>query len=157
MLTYEQILELIDKLVETPLSEISLSQGEFSVSLKKGSLQSAEANINTSLTGVNYTLQDIPQMQSQGVQPATAPEPQSNLTEILSPMVGTFYSAPSPDSAVFAEVGQQIKTGDVLCIIEAMKMMNEFPSEINGIVAEVCVQNAQTIEYGQVLFRIKAN
>ena len=96
-------------------------------------------------------------MQSQGVQSATAPEPQSNLTEILSPMVGTFYSAPSPDSAVFAEVGQQIKTGDVLCIIEAMKMMNEFPSEMNGIVAEVCVQNAQTIEYGQVLFRIKTN
>jgi acetyl-CoA carboxylase biotin carboxyl carrier protein len=78
----------------------------------------------------------------------------SNLLEVTSPMVGTFYRAPAPDAPDYAEVGTRVKNGDTLCIIEAMKLMNELECEIQGTVVEVCVENAQPVEYGQVLFRV---
>jgi acetyl-CoA carboxylase biotin carboxyl carrier protein len=78
-----------------------------------------------------------------------------NLVEITSPMVGTFYRAPAPDTPVYTEVGNRISQGDVLCIIEAMKLMNELESEISGVIVEICVENAEPVEYGQVLFRVE--
>ena len=77
-----------------------------------------------------------------------------NLLEVTSPMVGTFYLAPAPDAPDYVEVGTRVKNGDTLCIIEAMKLMNEFECEIEGTVVELCVENAQPVEYGQVLFRV---
>jgi len=73
---------------------------------------------------------------------------------ITSPMVGTFYRAPSPGADDFTEVGKRIVEGDVLCIIEAMKLMNELESEVEGVVKEICVENGEPVEYGQVLFRV---
>jgi acetyl-CoA carboxylase biotin carboxyl carrier protein len=92
--------------------------------------------------------------------PASAPEaktasPDPNLVEITSPMVGTFYRAPAPDADSFVEVGKKISKGDPLCIIEAMKLMNELETEIEGTIREICVQNAEPVEYGQVLFRVQ--
>lgn len=81
----------------------------------------------------------------------------SNLTEIKSPMVGTFYSAPEPGAKPYAAVGDRVSKGQVLCIIEAMKIMNEIESEFDGVVKEVLSSNAQPVEYGQVLFRIDPN
>lgn len=78
----------------------------------------------------------------------------SDLEEITSPMVGTFYRAPAPDAPSYVEVGDRIASGDTLCIIEAMKLMNELDAEISGTIAEVCVENAQPVEFGQVLFRV---
>jgi acetyl-CoA carboxylase biotin carboxyl carrier protein len=78
----------------------------------------------------------------------------NELVEIKSPMVGTFYRAPAPDAPPYVAVGQRIAPGDTLCIIEAMKLMNELESEVSGTVVEVCVENAQPVEYGQVLFRV---
>ena len=75
-------------------------------------------------------------------------------TLVLSPTVGVFYSAPSPDARPFVEVGDQVKKGDTLCIIEAMKLMNEIPAELDGTVAEICVGNGQVVEFNQPLFRI---
>lgn len=80
-----------------------------------------------------------------------------NLVEITSPMVGTFYRAPAPDTPVYTEVGNRISQGDVLCIIEAMKLMNELESEISGVIVEICVENAEPVEYGQVLFRVEVS
>jgi acetyl-CoA carboxylase biotin carboxyl carrier protein len=80
--------------------------------------------------------------------------PASNLVDVTSPMVGTFYAAPAPDAPSYAKVGQQVGVGDTLCIIEAMKLMNELEAEVSGTIAEICVQNAEPVEYGQVLFRI---
>ena len=77
-----------------------------------------------------------------------------NLLDVTSPMVGTFYLAPAPDAPDYVEVGTRVKNGDTLCIIEAMKLMNEFECEIEGTVVELCVENAQPVEYGQVLFRV---
>ncbi len=70
-------------------------------------------------------------------------------------MVGTFYSAPAPDAPPYVEVGDRVKTGQTLCILEAMKLMNELESEVAGVVREIAVQNAEPVEYGQVLFRIE--
>jgi acetyl-CoA carboxylase biotin carboxyl carrier protein len=97
---------------------------------------------------------------AQGI-PAVADEapaaPKEALVEIKSPMVGTFYSAAEPGAKAFASVGDRVATGKVVCIIEAMKIMNEIESEFSGVVREVLVQNAQPVEYGQVLFRIAPN
>jgi acetyl-CoA carboxylase biotin carboxyl carrier protein len=83
------------------------------------------------------------------------PPPKTNLTDVKSPMVGTFYRAPAPEAPPYAEVGSHIAKGQTLCILEAMKLMNELESEVDGIVREVLVENADPVEYGQVLFRIE--
>lgn len=83
-----------------------------------------------------------------------ADEPGEELLEIHSPMVGTFYRAPAPDAPPYVEVGDRVQTGQTLCILEAMKLMNELESEVTGVVREISVQNADPVEYGQVLFRV---
>ena len=79
----------------------------------------------------------------------------SNLVDVTSPMVGTFYRAPAPDAPAYVEKGAKIAEGDTLCIIEAMKLMNELESEVSGTIREILVENAQPVEYGQVLFRVE--
>jgi acetyl-CoA carboxylase biotin carboxyl carrier protein len=87
---------------------------------------------------------------------ATAPvAPPSNLIEVTSPMVGTFYRAPAPEAPSYVELGSRVVKGQTLCILEAMKLMNELESEVQGIVREICVENAEPVEYGQVLFRLE--
>jgi acetyl-CoA carboxylase biotin carboxyl carrier protein len=85
--------------------------------------------------------------------PSAAP---ANVKEIVSPMVGTFYRAPSPDAANFVEVGQQVDEETVVCIIEAMKVMNEIKAEVKGVIAEVVSENGKPVEFGQALFKVKA-
>jgi acetyl-CoA carboxylase biotin carboxyl carrier protein len=94
-------------------------------------------------------------MPAVGDEPPAAPKEQ--LVEIKSPMVGTFYSSAEPGAKPFVSAGDRVATGKVVCIIEAMKIMNEIESEFSGVVREVLVQNAQPVEYGQVLFRIAPN
>ncbi|MFQ5678681.1 MAG: acetyl-CoA carboxylase biotin carboxyl carrier protein [Gemmatimonadota bacterium] len=79
------------------------------------------------------------------------------LHEVKSPMVGTFYRAPAPDAPPYVEVGDEVRKGQTLCILEAMKLMNELESELSGAIREVCVENAEPVEFGQVLFRIEPN
>lgn len=81
--------------------------------------------------------------------------PKSNLLEVKSPFVGTFYASPSPDSSAYVQKGDRVKKGQPLCIVEAMKIMNEIESEFSGEIVEICVENENYVEYGQVLFRIK--
>jgi len=89
-----------------------------------------------------------------GSLPAAASAPATPLLEIKSPMVGTFYKAPEPGAEAYVKVGNRVATGQVVCIIEAMKIMNEIESEVHGVIREVCVDNAQPVEFGQVLFRV---
>lgn len=86
--------------------------------------------------------------------PAQEGGTEEGLLEVTSPMVGTYYSAPAPDAPPYVEVGQRVGNGTVLCIIEAMKLMNELESEVEGTIAKVMVENAQPVEFGQVLFLI---
>ena len=95
--------------------------------------------------------------------PANVPAPQAPAAQevahkgkaLTSPMVGTFYSAPSPDADAFVKVGQTIKEGDVVCIVEAMKLMNEIESDFSGKITEICVEDGQPVEFGQVLMYIE--
>jgi acetyl-CoA carboxylase biotin carboxyl carrier protein len=89
--------------------------------------------------------------------PAAAPAPSANLTEVKSPMVGTFYRAPKPESPAFVKVGDQVSIGQTLCIVEAMKLMNEIEAEVSGTVREVLSENGQPVQFGQVLFHIEAD
>jgi len=91
--------------------------------------------------------------QAPGAPPAAA-APASHLLEIKSPMVGTFYQSPEPGAQAYVKVGSRVNVGQVVCIIEAMKIMNEIESEVAGVVREVAAQNAQPVEFGQVLFRV---
>jgi acetyl-CoA carboxylase biotin carboxyl carrier protein len=91
------------------------------------------------------------------VESPRAEPPKPSLLEVKSPMVGTFYSAPEPGAKPYVSVGSRVSKGQVLCIIEAMKIMNEIESEFAGVVGEIRVQDAQPVEYGQVLFRIDPN
>ena len=86
--------------------------------------------------------------------PAPAEKETSHLIEITSPMVGTFYRAPTPDSDAFVEVGTRVSSGDTVCIIEAMKLLNEIEAEVAGVIKEIHVENGEPIEYGQTLFLI---
>jgi acetyl-CoA carboxylase biotin carboxyl carrier protein len=94
-----------------------------------------------------------PPQPGQSAAPAAAPAA-PNLLEIKSPMVGTFYKSPEPGAEAYVKVGSRVSAGQVVCIIEAMKIMNEIESEVQGVVREVCVDNAQPVEFGQVLFRV---
>lgn len=85
---------------------------------------------------------------------ASAAGGDSDLIEIKSPMVGTFYRSPAPDAPSYVSVGSTVGPGDTLCIIEAMKLMNELECEVSGVIREICVENADPVEYGQVLFRL---
>ena len=86
--------------------------------------------------------------------PGTPPGGFNNITEVKSPMVGVFYDSPSPDSEPYVKVGSRVKKGDVLCIIEAMKLMNEITAQVDGEIVDVCAQNGQVVEYNQPLFKI---
>lgn len=87
--------------------------------------------------------------------PTPAAAPASNLADVKSPMVGTFYRAPAPEAPPYVELGSTVKKGQTLCILEAMKLMNELESEVDGVVREILVENSDPVEYGQVLFRIE--
>jgi acetyl-CoA carboxylase biotin carboxyl carrier protein len=87
--------------------------------------------------------------------PTTAAGASTPLREIVSPMVGTFYRAPSPDSAPYAEVGQEVNEESLVCIIEAMKVMNEIKAEIKGVIVEILVENGTPVQFGQPLLRVK--
>jgi len=91
-----------------------------------------------------------------GAAPAAAPAPAaSNLVDVKSPMVGTFYRSPAPEAPPYVEGGTRVAKGQTVCILEAMKLMNELESEVSGIVREILVENGEPVEYGQVLFRIE--
>ena len=91
---------------------------------------------------------------SGGHVPAETGSTDSGLIEIPSPMVGTFYRSPAPDAASYVELGANVTPGDTLCIIEAMKLMNELECEVSGVIREICVENGDPVEFGQVLFRV---
>lgn len=87
-------------------------------------------------------------------EPAIVPESESRLYTVSSPIVGTFYRAPAPDAAPFVETGARVKKGQVLCVIEAMKLMNEIESEVDGVISRILVENGHPVEYGEPLFLI---
>tara|TARA_B110001454_G_scaffold176522_1_gene168665 strand:- start:903 stop:1325 length:423 start_codon:yes stop_codon:yes gene_type:complete len=136
-----KVKKLIEMLESSNLEEIEIQEGEESVRLVKNK------NV-TSLTNAPFIASEV---QTQEI---TEPEVITG-NQIKSPMVGTFYSSPSPGAKPFSEPGDIIKEGDVVCIVEAMKMMNEIKSEFSGTIKKVHLDNADPVEFGQVLFTVE--
>ena len=144
----KEIQELIDLISSSNLVEFELEREGFRIRLVKADSRSAPGSVvAAALTPAS---------------PQAAPTPVPSLAasggglhEIKSPLVGTFYRAPSPEAPPFTEVGRSVRAGQVLCIVEAMKLMNEIESDTEGVVEEVLASNGQPVEYGEVLFRIR--
>lgn len=153
----KEIKQLLSLIKEYDVGEFELEREGVKIAVRKNSTQP----VTTSFPMPIYPpMQDMGMSRPQGngsVTPAeeTKVEPKTNLKTIVSPIVGTFYTAPSPDSAPYASAGQKIGPNDTVCIIEAMKVMNEIKAEISGVIEEVMVQNGQAVEYGQVLFKVR--
>src|SRR5213075_59477 len=142
--------KLIDLVQESGISELEITEGEEKVkSVKGGAVAIAAAPIAASVA----TTQALPAPSSGPAAPAAEPAAQEGHV-VKAPMVGTFYRSSSPDAKVFVEVGQTVKEGETICIIEAMKLMNEIESDASGVVKAILVENGQPVEYGQPLFII---
>jgi acetyl-CoA carboxylase biotin carboxyl carrier protein len=136
--------KLIDLVQESGIAELEITEGEEKVKIVKGG-------------GVSVSAAPVAALAPQTAAPAPAalpvePEPGQEGHVVKAPMVGTFYRSPSPDAKPFVEVGQAVKEGDTICIIEAMKLMNEIEADASGVVKAILVENGQPVEYGQPLF-----
>ncbi|AFY62445.1 acetyl-CoA carboxylase biotin carboxyl carrier protein [Synechococcus sp. PCC 6312] len=153
-LDLNQLRELVTILNQTDITELSLKSGDLELTLKKGTMVVAQPILTSASAPVtSQTSVPAPEVVSAS-EPTPPPQTPKKGAEINSPMVGTFYRAPSPDDPPFIDVGDSVKKGQVVCIIEAMKLMNEIEAESNGIVTEILVQNGEPVEFGQALIRI---
>ena len=142
---------LIDLVSDSNVSELEITEAEGKVRIVKSSPQGMPVAMNP----VQYAAAMAPAPVAAPVVEAVAAEPAAAVGHtVKSPMVGTFYRAPSPEAAPFVEIGQTVEVGQVVCIIEAMKLMNEIKSEVRGKIVEICVDNAEPVEFGQALFRV---
>ena len=141
----KELNEMIRLMDENNLSELEIEKEGLRIKLKKESGK------------VKKEIVLAPEAPEEAERPAPSggEKPAQNLIEIKSPMVGTFYRAPSPESAPYVEEGKAIEPGEVICIIEAMKLMNEIKSEVRGVVKEILVENGEPVEFGQALFYVE--
>ena len=159
---YKQIQELIKTINKSNISELCIEEGDFKITIKQ--------ELSAPAQYVSMPQMSMPMQQAAPQQPATpaaqqapatttekpaATPPASNTVTIKSPMIGTFYRSPSPDKPVFVNIGDEIKAGQVLCIIEAMKLFNEIESEVNGRLVKVVADDSSPVEYDQPLFIIE--
>lgn len=152
----KDIKAIIDLMRKNSVSEFELEKQDFKIRLKRGP--------NGGSSGAAVAYDDAPvvnyaatQVMLQPPAAVSAPTPIGNPAEveIKSPMIGTFYRAPSPESAPYVEVGTEVNAETVVCIIEAMKVMNEIKAEAKGVITQVLVENAKPVEFGQPLFKIR--
>lgn len=145
-----KVKKLIELLDESGIAEIEITEGEESVRISRYATHVAAPQFAQAPPAPPAA--PAPDLRS-ALAPAAA-EPEEEGYAVTAPMVGTFYSAASPGSAPFVQVGDRVNEGDTLCIIEAMKMMNQIESEVSGTIKSVRVQNGEPVEYGQILFVI---
>lgn len=148
----EDIRVLIDLIKDTEVSELEVEKGGIRIRLKKSSTtagsglkrmqETVSATISAPSAGQNHVFQ-------------TSEAAEDKYHNVCSPIVGTFYRAATPEKEPYVNVGDVVKKGQILCIVEAMKLMNEIESEVNGKIAEILVQDSQPIEYGEILFKIE--
>ena len=162
-LDHEDLNRLIEKISTSDIQEFSLEGEDFKLEIKRNLLDQNQVT-NNLVSNNSFDRQTIVNQKSnndnistvnQPETPQVAPPGRSDLTEITSPMVGTFYRAAAPDEDPFVEVGNIIKVGQTICILEAMKLMNEIESEFNAEIVEILVENGTPVEFGQVLMRVK--
>ena len=141
----KQIRELAQILSQNDLSSLEITEGEMSIRMERS---------RTAASPVQ------PAQETRAVLPSDEEDAKdagvdfNHLTQVKSPLVGVFYAAPAPDAAPFVKVGDTVKKGDVLCIVEAMKLMNEIVAETDGVVVDICAGNGDVVEFGQTLFKL---
>jgi acetyl-CoA carboxylase biotin carboxyl carrier protein len=145
----KEIKEMINLMNENGLSELEVEKDDMRIRLKK-----TPTGFESMELPLNYPISAAPASAKTLASPEAEVKPVIKTVEIKSPMVGTFYRSPNPEAPAYAEIGQVIEPGQVICIIEAMKLMNEIKSEIRGKILEILVDNAEPVEFGQSLFLI---
>ena len=162
-LDHEDLNRLIEKISASDIQEFLLEGEDFKLEIKRNLFDHNQAAKNLVSNG-SYDTQTITNQKSinenvsivnEPETPQVAPPGRSDLTEITSPMVGTFYRAAAPGEDPFVEVGNNVKVGQTICILEAMKLMNEIESEFDAEIVEILVENGTPVEFGQVLMRVK--
>jgi len=151
-----KVKKLIELLDESGIAEIEITEGEESVRISRYSTSAAPAPMAAPVMAPVAVAAPTPVAAPAPAAAAPAPvaEPEEDGFQVSAPMVGTYYNAPSPGSPAFVQVGDKVSEGDTLCIVEAMKMMNQIEAEIAGTVKSIRAQNGDPVEYGQVLFVI---
>ncbi|NJR52757.1 MAG: acetyl-CoA carboxylase biotin carboxyl carrier protein [Leptolyngbyaceae cyanobacterium CSU_1_3] len=164
-LDLSELRELLTALNQTDIAELTLKSEDFELTVRRG-LQAANghnlARISMGETTAPMPTPPIaltpPDVPANGgaisIPPTPPPNADRRFVEVLSPMVGTFYRSPAPDEAPFVEIGDRIRSGQTVCIIEAMKLMNEIEAEVSGEIVEILVEDASPVEYGQPLMRV---
>ena len=160
-LDHEELHRLLATLAESDIQEFLLEGEDFRLEVKRNLIGSASVPAVAQSSTVNGSGQSSPQLivepitNSPSNPPPAVASSRSEYVEITAPMVGTFYKAPAPGEPSFVEIGSRITVGQTVCILEAMKLMNELESEISGEVIEILVENGTPVEFGQVLMRLK--
>ena len=163
-LDHDDLNRLIEKISTSDIQEFSLEGEDFKLEIKRNVFDQNQVinNLvsNTSfdkpaIANQKFTNDNVSSLASEPEPPQVAPPGRSDLIEITSPMVGTFYRAAAPGEEPFVEVGNNVKVGQTICILEAMKLMNEIESEFNAEIVEILVENGTPVEFGQVLMRVK--
>ena len=162
-LDHEDLNRLIEKISTSDIQEFLLEGEDFKLEIKRN-LFDQKQGFNNLVSNTSFDRQTIANQKSindnvslvsEPEAPQVAPPGRSELTEITAPMVGTFYRAAAPGEEPFVEIGNNIKVGQTICILEAMKLMNEIESEFNAEIVEILVENGTPVEFGQVLMRVK--
>ena len=157
----EEIQDLIDLLTKREINEFEMERSGLKIRIKRGNSRAETLGgyPEPSLNGSAHAYEPRPVTEPQPAAPAQAevraPESAEGLHIIKSPIVGTFYASPAPNAPPFVKVGDTVEIGQVLCIVEAMKLMNEIEAEVGGEIARIYVENGQPVEYGQSLFAVK--
>ena len=162
-LDHEDLNRLIEKISTSDIQEFSLEGEDFKLEIKRNLVDQGQV-VNNLVSNSSFDRQTIASQKTindnisvvdEPEAPQVAPPGRSDLIEITSPMVGTFYRAAAPGEEPFVEVGNEVKVGQTICILEAMKLMNEIESEFNAEIIEILVENGTPVEFGQVLMRVK--
>ncbi|WP_186754654.1 acetyl-CoA carboxylase biotin carboxyl carrier protein [Echinicola salinicaeni] len=149
----KEIQELIDFISNSGLAEVKIETDEFKLSIKKNAPEAQPVKVVEQAAAAPATPAPAPAA-TPAAESAPAPADNANYVEIKSPMIGTFYTTPNPDSDPFVSVGDSVKQGQAVCIIEAMKLFNEIESEVSGKIVKILVDNASPVEYDQPLFLV---
>jgi len=157
----KELKELIEFLIEKDIAEFELERGDVKVRIKRGGEHAFHAHGEPRFFSVPAAPAAVPEAGAVPVGvpptgPAAEPTPEEELHLVKSPIVGTFYEAPSPGAPPFVKVGDSVEVGQVLCIVEAMKLLNEIESDVAGEIVKKLAANGQPIEYGQELFAIRS-
>lgn len=152
-----KVKKLIELLDESGIAEIEITEGEESVRISRYSPHmpvAATAPVAVTAAPIAAAAVAAPSPVAETPAPADAAEPEDEGSAVTAPMVGSYYNAPSPGAPPFVQVGDRVSIGDTLCIIEAMKMMNQIDAEVAGTIKSIRVQNGEPVEYGQILLVI---